>query len=247
MHRTGAGKRGRAVAAWSGSKDEMFTLVARAADAGVFNLNRENLDVLKMASVIATYESARFYARHMTRARAFERRADLLTYALSLAPAEGLVLEFGVGAGTSIKVLAGATPRAVHGFDSFQGLPDDWRQGFDAGAFRQATVPTGLGANVNLVAGLFADTLPCFLAAHAGTAAFVHVDCDLYASTRTVFEALGPRIAPGTVLVFDEYFNFPGWRDGEHKAFTEFLAARKLDADYIGLVRAGSQVAARIA
>jgi predicted O-methyltransferase YrrM len=224
----------------------MFALIARAADAGVFNVNRENLDVLKMASVIATYESALYYTRHMIRARAFERRADLLLHALSLAPAEGLLLEFGVGAGTSMRVLAGATSRTVHGFDSFAGLPEDWRPGFAAGAFRQAAVPTDLGANVNLLVGLFADTLPRFLADQAGAVALAHIDCDLYTSTRTVFEALGPRIEPGTVLVFDEYFNFPGWQDGEHKAFTELLVGRGLGADYVGLVRAGSQVAVRI-
>jgi predicted O-methyltransferase YrrM len=234
------------VAGWTGSKDEMFALVARAADAGVFNLNRESLDVLKMASVIATYESARFYTRRMTRARAFERRADLLAHAVSLAPTEGLVLEFGVGAGTSIKLLAGATRRTIHGFDSFDGLPEDWRTGFEAGAFRQEGVPRDLGANVELVVGLFADTLPGFLATHDEPAALVHVDCDLYGSTKTVFDALGPRIGSGTVLVFDEYFNFPGWQEGEHKAFAELLADRALGADYFGFVRAGSQVAARI-
>lgn len=235
-----------AVAGWAGTKDEMFALVTRAADAGVFNVNRENLDVLKMASVIATYESALHYTWHMVKARAFARRAELLLHALSLAPADGLLLEFGVGAGTSMRVLAGATSRAVHGFNSFAGLPEDWRTGFAAGAFRQAAVPTDLGANVNLVVGLFADTLPLFLADHAGTVGLAHIDCDLYTATRTVFEALGPRIVPGTVLVFDEYFNFPGWQDGEHKAFTELLADRRLGADYVGLVRAGSQVAFRI-
>ena len=223
------------------SKDELFALVARAADAGVFNAWRENLDILKMASVIATYESARFYAEAMLRAQAFETRAELLRAAVARAPAEGLVLEFGVGAGTSLRVLAEATSRPIAGFDSFQGLPEDWRTGFAKGAFRQVRPPADLGAHVSLVEGLFQDTLPGFLAAHPGPVALLHVDCDLYSSTVTVLEALAPRIVPGTVIVFDEYFNFPGWREGEHRAFQEFAGARP--ADYWGFVRAGSQVA----
>ena len=223
------------------SKDELFALVARAADAGVFNAWRENLDILKMASIVATYESARFYAQAMLRAQAFDARADLLRAAVARAPGAGLILEFGVGAGTSLRVLAEATPRVIAGFDSFQGLPEDWRTGFAKGAFAQVRPPAELGAHVRLVEGLFEATLPGFLAANPGPVALLHVDCDLYSSTVTVLRALAPRIAPGTVIVFDEYFNFPGWQEGEHKAFTEFAGDRP--ADYWGFVRAGSQVA----
>lgn len=50
--------------------------------------------------------------------------------------------------------------------------------------------------------GWFDETLPKFAAEVEGPAAFLHVDCDLYSSTRTVFEALGDRVVPGTVIVF---------------------------------------------
>ena len=59
------------------------------------------------------------------------------------------------------------------------------------------------------------------------------MDCDLYSSTKTVFNLLKDKIVAGTVIVFDEYFNYLGWEQGEHKAFREFLAETGRDCDYI--------------
>ena len=39
---------------------------------------------------------------------------------------EGMVLEFGVRSGTSIRQIAGLAGQGVHGFDSFEGLPESW-------------------------------------------------------------------------------------------------------------------------
>jgi hypothetical protein len=47
---------------------------------------------------------------------------------------------------------------------------------------------------------------------------------------------------PGTVIVFDEYFNHPTWRQDEHKAFQEFIAERRIGFDYIGYVPSHQQV-----
>lgn len=228
------------------SKEELFTLVARAADLGVFNIYRENLDLLKLAGLIASLESARYYTEHMLQARPFATRAELLKFALSQAPAEGLVLEFGVGAGASMRVLAQSTGRRIFGFDSFAGLPEDWRTGFAKGAFEQAGARSQFAPNVQLVEGLFAETLPRFLAQESDAVAFLHVDCDLYSSARTVLEGLASRLREGTVIVFDEYLNFPGWQHHEYKAFQELVAERRLAYRYLGFVRSGSQVATRI-
>ena len=51
--------------------------------------------------------------------------------------------------------------------------------------------------------------------------------------TKTVFSFLKDRIISGTVIVFDEYINYLGWEQGEHKAFTEFLEETNLSCDYI--------------
>ena len=65
------------------------------------------------------------------------------------------------------------------------------------------------------------------------TLAFVHVDCDLYSSTTTVFDAIGHRIGKDTVVLFDEYMGYAGWEEHEHKAFTEFIERTGKEFEYI--------------
>jgi hypothetical protein len=62
--------------------------------------------------------------------------------------------------------------------------------------------------------------------------ALLHIDCDLYSSTKTIFELLSDRIVPGTVIVFDELVNYPAFKKHEVLAFYEFLA---------GIIGNGSQ------
>jgi hypothetical protein len=130
------------------------------------------------------------------------------------------------------------------GFDGFIGLPEDWRSRFEAGAFAQP-IPA-VEENVTLHVGLFSETLPQFVASLQEDVAFLHVDCDLYSSTKEIFFYLGNRIKPGTIIVFDEYMNFPGWKNNEWKAFLEFITESKLKYKYIGLVPSHQQVAVMI-
>jgi Macrocin-O-methyltransferase (TylF) len=152
----------------------------------------------------------------------YKDRFDVLSHAAAIAPADGLVLEFGVASGATINHLAG-TPalreRRIFGFDSFRGLPSAWAN-YPLGHF--ACAPPAVPANVELRVGLFAETLPPFLAEHAGPCALVHIDCDLYSSTRTVLDALTPRIVAGTVVALDEYWIVV---EEEQRAFCEWLAA----------------------
>ena len=67
--------------------------------------------------------------------------------------------------------------------------------------------------------------------------AFIHIDCDLYSSTKTIFELLGERICPGTVILFDEYFNFHNWQKHEYKAFQEFVKEHNVTYEYLGYAR----------
>ncbi len=188
----------------------------------------------------AKREAVSYIVEHMQAAMMRRDRFDLLRFALSRAPAQGLVLEFGVEKGLSITCLAQAlqrqpTPRLVHGFDSFEGLPEDWAGTAESrGAFdRRGQLPK-TPANVKLHVGWFDATLPAFLASTDEKVALLHVDCDIYSSTKTIFDLLADRIKPGTVIVFDEYFNYPGWRQHEYKAFQEFCAAHQRHYSYLG-------------
>lgn len=182
----------------------------------------------------AKKEAVAYIVKHMPEAMVVRDRYDLLNFALKRAPAEGLILEFGVEKGLSLRHLAANTTRLVHGFDSFEGLPGDWTGTKEAkGAFsRQRRKPKTLPNN-RLHVGWFDATLPKFLGQNPGPCALIHIDCDIYDSTKTVFRLLRDRIARGTVIVFDEYFNYPGWRGHEFKAFGEFIASSNLSYDYL--------------
>ena len=141
---------------------------------------------------------------------------------------DGLILEFGVYSGETVTAIARKFPdAAVYGFDSFEGLPEDWHgAGMKKGAFDiQGRLPA-VPENVTLVKGWFDATLPAFLEAHPGPVTFCHVDSDLYSSAAYVLAALAPRLRPGSVVCFDEIANWGNWiDDGEWKALAEFEAA----------------------
>jgi Macrocin-O-methyltransferase (TylF) len=163
-------------------------------------------------------------------------RREHLAHAIDHVIVDGLWLEFGVSTGASLDFIAGQTDRLVHGFDWFEGLPEDWVIGSGyrvepKGSYRGR--PAFTRPNVALVEGLFERTLPEFLRTHQGPVAFVHVDCDLYSSTRVVLEALRDRLVVGTVLAFDELHNYPNYAEHEMKALLE-LAATGIEYTYLG-------------
>jgi hypothetical protein len=166
-------------------------------------------------------------------------------HAVKVASPEGLVLEFGVLFGTSIRQIAGMISEPIHGFDSFEGLPERWHQE-DKGSYSTKGVIPEVPAHVTLHQGWFEETLPVFLQQHAGNVRLVNVDCDLYSSTRTVLDLLAPRIVKGSVLVFDEYIGNAHWREDEHKAFQEAVERYQWKYQYICFSPFTKQVAVQI-
>lgn len=167
----------------------------------------------------------------MKYAVAFSDRHTFFDHILDRISDTGPILEFGVGTGKSIRYIANKTGREIHGFDSFVGLPDDGqlpRSGKNtgmkwfAGHLNYGGALPAVPENVTLHAGWFEDTIGPYLAASAEERiALLHVDCDIYTSARTVLEKTSGRIGPGTIIVFDEYMNYPGWEAHEHRAFQE--------------------------
>ena len=76
--------------------------------------------------------------------------------------------------------------------------------------------------------------------------ALLHVDSDLYSSAVTVLTLLEKQIVPGTVIVFDEYMNYPGWQLDEFRAWQEFVRANDVQYEYIGRVSKHQKVATRV-
>ena len=193
-----------------------------------------------------------YVEEHMADALGMDRQRDLLVYALSQSKVEGHYTEFGVFTGGTIRFTAKQLKRQkrtaktqVHGFDSFEGLPEAW-SGFNLGdrAFDVGGKLPDVPSNVKLHKGWFENSIPPWLTKHAGPIAYMHIDCDLYSSTKTIFELLAPRMVPGTIVLFDEYFNYPNWEKHEFKAFQEFVKTHNVRYTYLGYAR--QQVAVRI-
>jgi predicted O-methyltransferase YrrM len=195
----------------------------------------------------AKREALAYLRAQMASAMMARDRFELLRFAVRQIRHQGLVLEFGVEKGASLTTLANAYKGEVHGFDSFRGLPEDWTGTYEErGKFSMGGRLPKVPDNAKLHVGWFDKTLPEFLATTPDDVALLHVDCDIYSSTKTIFEGLGPRIKPGTVIVFDEYFNYPAWRHHEYKAFQEFVAAGNRRYSYIGFSSEKGHVAVRM-
>jgi phosphoheptose isomerase len=170
--------------------------------------------------------------------------------AMSRATLPGLWMEFGVATGRTINYIASKTNGFVYGFDTFEGLPEDFSPVAPEGAFKQDTLPE-VARNVVLEVGLFQDTLVPFLMQHYDAAAYVHIDADLYSSTRYVLFTLGEygRIEAGTVVQFDDFFYFEppaktDWYTDEFRAFLEFAEAFEVEYEWIGY--GGQRAALRV-
>jgi len=213
---------------------------------GISGVPTDGANLGMVDQIAAGVDSSSYLNTEMMGCPRYGNMLELLTAAMHRATiVDGLVLEFGVFSGLTINHLAQLTTQTVHGFDSFEGLPEDWRPNFQKGVFRRDGLPE-VRDNVRLHVGWFDKTLPGFVHEHAGPVGFLHVDCDLYSSTRTIFHWLADRIIPGTIIVFDEYFNYVGWRNHEYKAFKEFIAYRGLRYHYIGVVPSHQQAAIQI-
>ena len=207
---------------------------------------RQSFDLECVMDRIAGEQTALFVMEKMSTVKGYRGgRDELFNHSISEAKIEGHFCEFGVASGTTINYIASKTDRTVHGFDSFEGLPENWRNDFEKGYFKRTGLPQ-VRSNVQLYKGWFDKTLPIWSKEHPGPVAFLHLDADLYSSTKTVFDSIGHQIVPGTVIQFDEYFNYPNWQQGEYKAFQEFVAKRGVEFEYIGFCIDFQQVAVKI-
>jgi len=137
-----------------------------------------------------------------------------------------LYLEFGVWKGESIlywsKLLRNPESK-LHGFDSFEGLPENWNLEYPKGYFSTSgAIPVIDDPRVQFFKGWFDQSLPAYrIPEHE--VLILNLDADLYSSTIFVLNYLSPWIVPGTYLYFDEF------ADTQHelRAFNEFCSTHK--------------------
>lgn len=161
-----------------------------------------------------------------------EHHYSLLEHVLEMVP-RGHALEFGVGLGHSTRIIDKFMD--VTGFDSFLGLPEDWRDEFPRGSFACDPPADLLLCDVALVVGMFADTVPEWVACHGNyKVTLIHIDCDLYSSTKTVLDNVRVFLQPGTCVVFDEWHGYDGAEQYEQRAWREFVEGTDLSWRVLG-------------
>lgn len=203
----------------------------------VENNNPISLDVNPITYLVehAKRESFEVFKDDMATSMLFPEKKRNRIYAIKRAISnglkDGLYVEFGVAKGVGSKVFGNhLKPHGLGltGFDSFEGLEEDWtgiHTGRAGGAFSLNGNLPKVPANVTLVKGWVQDTLPSYLK-ETGKApfSFVHMDMDTYTPTAYALKAIKKRLVKGSVILFDELYGYPGWRHHEYKALEEELS-----------------------
>jgi hypothetical protein len=125
---------------------------------------------------------------------------------------EKYYIEFGVYSGSSINYFSNfIKPKKIYGFDSFEGLKEDWLgTNVAKGTFNLNKKIPKLNSNVEVIAGWIEDTLETFLKNNNPKINFVHFDMDTYSPTKFALEILKPYLAKEAIIIFDQLYNYIG-------------------------------------
>ena len=155
-------------------------------------------------------------------------------------------LEFGVFQGLSLKqwCAINAHPQSrFFGFDSFQGLPENWNSAPSGTYTSHGKLPDIHDPRVEFVVGWFQNTLPGFLAKYqAKSQLLIHNDSDLYTSTLFTLTSLNAWITPGTIILFDEFYDAVH----EYRALVEWAAAYMRKYEVLAATSGFTQAAVRV-
>jgi hypothetical protein len=154
-------------------------------------------------------------------------------------------LEFGVFDGTSMRKMTRVftNPKCEFvGFDSFEGLPEDWHD-LTRGQFdRGGELPFSGDERVRFVKGWFQNTVPAFMRGLQFTekkTTLVHFDADLYSSTLFLLAAMWFDL-PDYYFIFDEFFV------DEVIALYDFTSAFPVEIDFFAKTVGPMHVAGRL-
>lgn len=208
-------------------------------------VDNDRLDVLHHLPKLGTWEKERV----PTGTPRFERRFRLYDHLQAQVLKDEPVdyLEFGVYKGESMgywtDIHRHPDSRFV-GFDSFEGLPEDWtyfggtieRSTFDAGG----KPPAIADERVEFVKGLFQQSLPPFLDKfEPRSRVLLHVDADLYSSALYVLTQCDRILTPGSIVLFDEFASVMD----EFAALRDYCASYQRDYDVIACTQQFAHVA----
>lgn len=177
--------------------------------------------------------------RIKTECKIYGRRSDFIKNTAKHMSLDGDIFEFGVFTGRSLKLLSDLFPeRKIFGFDSFEGLPEAWPGSFSKshpkGHFNtNGLIPKINNPNITFVKGFFENTLADFMNIYTGSMALVHIDCDIYSSTKTILNNIKTKISSGTIIMFDELIGYDGFEINEMKAWLELVEETSIEYKYL--------------
>lgn len=196
----------------------------------------DNKNIQKKMQELALIETCKYIKDNwLTKLHTVDDKFKLLDLGISkINNFDWLFLEFWVFKWETINYISNKIKsNTIYWFDSFEWLPETWRSWFLKWHFSLDNLPK-VNNNVVLTKWWFDEVLPYFLKEHQNDfISFLHIDCDLYSSTKTIFNSLKDRIKKWTVIVFDEYWNYSDWEIWEFKAFNEFLKETWNKFEYI--------------
>jgi hypothetical protein len=165
--------------------------------------------------------------------KSFETREQLWEHLFAKFSSEKIMLlEFGVFEGYSIKKFAELNSNndsSFIGFDSFEGLPEDWTATRKKGAFNvNGSLPYVSDSRVSFVKGWFQNTLPDFLQKLDSLEnLIVHYDADIYSATLYVLLQLDAMKFP-YYAIFDEFTNH------ETRALFSYIQLTGAEVEFFG-------------
>jgi hypothetical protein len=160
--------------------------------------------------------------------RVAERREELFgLVADEVGEAPALYLEFGVANGDATRIwtrLLKHPETVLHGFDSFEGLPEKWTNDRPKGMFStDGALPQIDDPRVRFFKGWFEKTLDQYVPPNRSVL-IINMDADLYSSTIFVLRKLRYLFRAGTFLYFDEFSSY----GHEERAFREFVEESRM-------------------
>jgi hypothetical protein len=159
---------------------------------------------------------------------------------------EKAYLEFGVYKGDSINLFSKLLKTEIFGFDSFEGLSEDWPGYTDhsIGHFNLKGKIPKFEKNVIIIKGSVNQTLPVFLEKKKPLINFVHMDMDTYETTKFILQNIKEYLDKNSIILFDELYNYTGWEVGEYKALKEVF--KETEYKFIAFSKNESPVAIKI-
>jgi len=151
--------------------------------------------------------------------------------------------EYGVWRGEAFQYLI-KTFKKGYGFDTFEGIPEDWHDTKSGSYSSGGNIPQIKGGE--FIVGKFEDTLPGFFAEPRPMASVINFDADLYSSTICALNFSKPVIDQHTILIFDEFIMNKNWEKDEYKALNEFCFNNNCTYEVMAISFFSKQAAVRL-